>query len=234
MTVPTIRGFLPCLAFLALGGAAAQPDPGASERTLVLEVASPHDSLSFTSDWWGESDPYYWISTAANPHSLLRFEGVEVPRGATMLGATLTVWSYNVAVDDPADHVTVWMEQVDDAAPVASPAEAWGRKDSRGLDAVWPTTNGGRGRPQPSPDLSAMLQQIVDRPGWSSGNAVLFFAAGTSTPAHDGRQAHSYYTGTAGETRATLEVRWAVASSAAVRAEPPAELRTEPLAAAMR
>lgn len=207
LQTPCARRLLPCLLAAVLAVAAAQAVPDEGTR-LVLEVQAPEDSLSFTPDWWGLTDPHYWISTASDPHDLLRFTGLDVPAGATILTATLTVWSYNAAADDPADHVTVWMEQVDDAAPVTGPADAWERKASAGRTVRWATTRAGRGQPQPSPDLSPLLQEVVDRPGWSRGNAVLFFAAATSSPAHDGRQMHSYYTGTAGATRARLEVTY--------------------------
>lgn len=180
---------------------------GASGR-LTLEVGAREDSLSFTETWWGVTDPHYWISTAGDPHDLLRFTDVDVPRGATITEATLTVWSYNAAVDDPDDHVTLWMEQVDDADALDGPADAWARKDAAGRTVRWATTAEGRDRAQPSPDVAGLVQEIVDRPGWRRGNAVRFFAVATATPANDGRQMHSYYTGTAGETRARLEIAY--------------------------
>ena len=202
----TIRTLLCCLALLGIPAAAAQAGPEDDTSSLVLEVQAPEDSLSFTSDWWGISDPHYWISTAGNPHDLLRFEGLDIPQGAEITSATLTVWSFNAAAEETNDYVTLWMEQTDDAERATGPADAWARKETRGRTVLWPTTNAGRDQPQPSPDLAALIQEIVDRPGWTSGNAVRFFAEATPAPAHDGRQMHSYYTGAPGATRPVLEV----------------------------
>lgn len=211
-------GILCLVPWLLLALAAAQDEAAGADAPLTLEVQAVHDSLSFTSGWWGESDPHYWISTAGEPHDLLRFEGLDVPQGATITGARLTVWSFNAAADDDDDYVTVWMEQTDDAEQASDPADAWARKEAGGLTVRWATTNPGRDRPQPSPDLSDLVQEIVERPGWSAGNAVQFFARSTSDPAHDGRQMHSYYTGAAGATRPTLEVEYAAAEDDATEA----------------
>ena len=203
-----------CSLALIFASAAAQQGSDGAESTVVLEVQAVRDSLSFTRTWWGDTDPHHWISTEGDPHDVLRFEGLEVPQGARIDSAIVTVWSYNAATDDPDDYVTLWMEQVDDAERIAGPADAWGRKNNGGRRIRWPTTNPGRGRPQPSPDVRDLLQEIVDRPGWESGNAVQFFASATRDPAHDGRQMHSYWTGLPGRTRATLEVRFTPESSA--------------------
>lgn len=214
--MPMCRTILPRLiALIALVATigTAQEDQAEAGVSLTLEVQSVHDSLSFTDVWWGETDPHYWISTDDDPRDLLRFVGLDVPQGAEILEATLTVWSFNAAIGDANDYVTVWMEQTDDAGQVASPADAWARMEEGGATLRWPTTNTGRNRPQPSPDLSELLQEIVSRPGWTAGNAVQFFAAAAPEPEHDGRQMHSYYTGSAGATRPILEVRYATRSA---------------------
>lgn len=197
---------------LWLATAASQPAPR-TETSLTLEVGSVHDSLSFTADWWGEADPHYWISTAGDPHNLLRFEDLDVPRGARITEARIIVWSFNVASEDPADHVTVWMELRDDSPAVESPSQAWDRMRERGQELRWPTVAVGRDQPQPSPDLAHLVQEIVSRAGWEAGNDVLFFARSAPTPAHDGRQMHSFHTGTAGATRPVLEVAYDLPNS---------------------
>ena len=44
--------------------------------------------------------------------------------------------------------------------------------------APWNTV-GDAGLDQRSPDLTTVLQEIVDRPGWASGNAVAFLITGS-------------------------------------------------------
>ncbi len=49
------------------------------------------------------------------------------------------------------------------------------------------TSVGSRGPDQRTPDLSAVVQEIVDRPGWSSGNALVLVVDGSG-----GRTAEAY------------------------------------------
>jgi hypothetical protein len=44
-----------------------------------------------------------------------------------------------------------------------------------------------RNYPEPSPDVSVILQEIIDRPGWQEGNAVSFIITGSGT-----RATHAY------------------------------------------
>jgi hypothetical protein len=46
--------------------------------------------------------------------------------------------------------------------------------------AAWSTV-GQRATAQQSPDLSAVLQQVVSRAGWAAGNAVALVVTGTGT-----------------------------------------------------
>ena len=41
------------------------------------------------------------------------------------------------------------------------------------------TTVGEAGADQRTPDLSSVIQEIVDRPGWSSGNSLVVIITGT-------------------------------------------------------
>ncbi len=51
--------------------------------------------------------------------------------------------------------------------------------------AAW--SNGGVGANEASPDLTAICQEILDRPGWQPGNSMAFVFEGTGT-----RSAYSY------------------------------------------
>ena len=51
----------------------------------------------------------------------------------------------------------------------------------------WTTANQA-GSDQRTPDLSSVVQEVVNRPGWASGNAMVFIITGTTGT----RSAHSY------------------------------------------
>jgi hypothetical protein len=63
------------------------------------------------------------------------------------------------------------------------------------------TSSQASGPDQRTPELTEVVQEIVDRPGWSAGNALVFVISGSGT-----RTARSY-DGTA-DRAATLEVEY--------------------------
>jgi hypothetical protein len=46
--------------------------------------------------------------------------------------------------------------------------------------AAW-TVAGQAGDPQKTPSLTAVVQEIVDQPGWNAGNAMVFIVSGSGT-----------------------------------------------------
>lgn len=104
-----------------------------------------------------------------------RFSQVDIPQGATILAAYVkfTAWDDG---DDPID-VSISAEAVDSAPPFS---EATGDISSRATTSTavrWsiPAWSAGEaGSSQRTPDLAAVLQEIIDRPGWRFGSPVAF------------------------------------------------------------
>jgi hypothetical protein len=110
----------------------------------------------------------------------MRFAGVSIPQGRTIVNA--------------------WVQfQVDEATSVATSLQVQGQaSDNAALfttasgnvsqrprttavpwsPVAWPTV-GAAGTAQRTPNLAAVIQQIVDRPGWVSGNALAVIVTGT-------------------------------------------------------
>jgi hypothetical protein len=114
---------------------------------------------------------------------------VDIPAGATILEA----WVQFQADETGSGVISVTLEgeAVDSAAaftssnanissrPRTAASTTWSPPD-------WPTKND-QGPDQQTSDISAVIQEIVDRPGWSSGNALAIIFTGTGT-----RTAESY------------------------------------------
>ena len=112
----------------------------------------------------------------------LRFTNVTVPRGATLTNAYV---QFSVdEVSTGATNLTIAAQDADTAATfttgtgnissrprTATAAVAW-------TPASWPTV-GARGPDQRTPDLAAPLNQVVQRTGWTSGNALALIITGT-------------------------------------------------------
>ena len=111
----------------------------------------------------------------------LRFTGVNVPKGATITHAyiqfttrtpTSDAASLEIrgqADDNPATFgSTRWMltNRPKTGASVAWSPPAWPLKYQAGSD-------------QRTPNLAAIAQEIIERPGWASGNAMAFYVTGS-------------------------------------------------------
>lgn len=105
----------------------------------------------------------------------LRF-ALDMPRNATILSAALSLYITGVPNDADAAAADIKLEQADDPGdfdgddllsrwPVGGPSVAW--VDS-GLGEGWTTL----------PDIGALLQAIVDRPGWNAGQSVVVLMLG--------------------------------------------------------
>lgn len=106
--------------------------------------------------------------------TFMRFQ-VAIPQGATILAATLTVYQNQNAAWTGADDRTLGIHQVDDGAAPGSRAAADTALGQLGTTHVW--ANSGtinNSQPVPTGDIAALVQQIVNRGGWVSGNHMLF------------------------------------------------------------
>ncbi|HKY31063.1 MAG TPA: galactose oxidase-like domain-containing protein [Candidatus Polarisedimenticolia bacterium] len=132
----------------------------------------------------------------------IRFAGINIPRGATIYAAHLQFMADEVdtaavsltirgqAADNPPGFTTT--KSSISSRPRTSAGIAWS-------PAPWPTV-GEAASAQRSPDLSPILQELVNRPGWASGNAVVFIVTGTGR-----RTAESFEGGAAKAPRLHVE-----------------------------
>jgi hypothetical protein len=111
----------------------------------------------------------------------LRFSGLAIPPGAAVASAWI-----QFQVDETsnlAGSLTIQGEASDNAAPFTSGANNVGARPRTTAAVGWspPPWNvvGEAGAAQRTPDLSAVVQQIVGRGGWQSGNALAFVITGS-------------------------------------------------------
>jgi myo-inositol-hexaphosphate 3-phosphohydrolase len=111
----------------------------------------------------------------------LRFTGVDVPGGMTMTNAYVQ-FQTRTATSTPVN-LTVRGEASDNASPFTAAAFNVSTRPRTSASVPWAappwTVVGEAGVNQRTPDLSAVLQEIFDRPGWTSGNALALIITGT-------------------------------------------------------
>ncbi len=126
----------------------------------------------------------------------VRFANISIPPGATIQSAYIqfaTKGDKNAVLGD----AYIKAQDADNAATFATTPFSVSSRP-KGTDSVlwvgstsatWGLTGGGTAGPdQKTPDIKSLIQSIINRPGWSSGNALAIFLSGNSGV----RNAYSY------------------------------------------
>ncbi|UCG63843.1 MAG: metallophosphoesterase, partial [Deltaproteobacteria bacterium] len=112
----------------------------------------------------------------------MRFNGLDIPPGATISNAYIQFQVDETAPSDPTD-LTIQAEAIDDAPTFTNTVGNISSRATTTASVYWSpvpwTTVGEAGPDQQTPNIAAVIQEIVDRPGWSSGNSLVIIITGT-------------------------------------------------------
>ncbi len=120
----------------------------------------------------------------------IRFAGVNVPPGATITAAwvqftvdevSTDLASLNIHLQDTGNANSFSASALNISSRPRTPSVGW-------VPATWPSV-GASGVDQRTPDISALIQHVVDRADWVNGNAMAVLITGT------GRRAAESYNG---------------------------------------
>ncbi len=110
----------------------------------------------------------------------VRFAGVSLPDGAVIQNAS--VQFITDETDGSASSLTVQGHDADSAATFSTGASNVSSRPRTTAAVAWSppawSTIGEAGPNQRTPNLAAVVQEIVDRPGWVSGNPLAFIVTG--------------------------------------------------------
>lgn len=124
------------------------------------------------------------LNDATNEWDGVRFQNVTIPPGALILSAVAQFVVFST-IDDP-NH-TIYGEDIDDAPAFTIDGANLSSRTRTTATATW--TSSGLGADSvtyfPTPDLSAIIQEIVDRGGWASGNAIVLLIQGSADASRD-------------------------------------------------
>jgi len=114
--------------------------------------------------------------------SFTRFQNVTIPQGETINSAILTVYAHEDESDEAI--ITVYGEAIDDS-PAFEEDEALADRTYTTASVDWTCSeNWTMWEPYDSPDLAAIIQEIVNRPEWQSGNSLTLFMQGVDQGAN--------------------------------------------------
>ena len=124
---------------------------------------------SFGTTVFNDIATYYWFMIAG-----FRFLSLPIPSGSTITAAKIRFQGNAGTVEDPFEAI-ICIENSDSAAAL-NPAGAYSQiyQNRAPTTANWYVPLWTPGNNYDSPDLSAVLQQVIDRGGWVEGNDVAF------------------------------------------------------------
>jgi len=188
--------------------------PTASGNTTALEVrvaASSDDAEESASGSMSlTSSDLELVYDGSNQTVGLRFNGISIPRGATIVNAYI-----QFQVDEAQSEVTALTIQgqtADNATTFTSTSRNISSRSRTTASVAWSpapwTTVGVNGPDQRTPNLAAVIQELVNRSAWTSGNSLAIIITGTghrTARAYDGVPAaapllHVDYSTAAGPT----------------------------------
>ena len=116
----------------------------------------------------------------------MRFEGIAIPQGATITSASI---DFNaLSNQSSAASFNFYGEDVDDASPLTAANSDLANRTATTANVAWNNVPAwSTSQVYGSPDLSSIVQEIVDRNGWVTGNDMVFMVDGTGL-----REARSY------------------------------------------
>jgi hypothetical protein len=187
-------------------------NPASPNTSEVRVSANPDDAEETTANIMQRGDGDLDMMNDSNGNKLVvgtRFQGVAIPPGATITNAYLQFQAdeaHSVATNltirgQAADNPSVFGTTNGDLSsrPTTTASQTW-------TVDPWLAV-GDAGTAQRSPNLAAIIQEIVSRPGWTSGNAVVLLITGSGqrvAVAHNQNPAAA----------PLLHVEWASASAA--------------------
>jgi hypothetical protein len=156
---------------------------GTPVTTFEVRVAAGNDDAeeNASGTMYRNSTDLELIYDGSNQTVGIRFLGVSIPRGSTIVNAYLQFW-VDEETEEPASLAV--QGQAIDNAPEFSTARWNISSRSRtvaGVSWVPPAwlTAGEAGLDERTPNLSSVIQEIVSRPGWVPGNSLAIILTGT-------------------------------------------------------
>gem|GEM_PF-688908 len=111
----------------------------------------------------------------------VRFGNVAIPPDAVVTAASLQFTADETNTEPTS--LTVRAQAADNPATFTSQSGGIGSAQPTTASTAWTPAPwnvvGQRGPDQRTPDLAALVQELVDRPAWTSGNAMVFLINGT-------------------------------------------------------
>lgn len=164
------------------------------------------------------------VQQATNVQTLgLRFQSLNIPAGAVITSAKIQFTTNTVTTNNTVNAV-IQGQAADNAGTFTTTANNISSRTKTTSAVNWNAipgwgTSGTTGANQQTPDLTAVVQEIVSRGGWASGNSMAFILTDNASTSGASRSAFAFESGTAAQ-RPTLTVTYTTATNGCYSVKP--------------
>ncbi len=157
-----------------------------AQTTITSQVAQGNDDaeerVSNGNMDLGSSDLELTSDGGTNQYVGIRFQNINIPQGTTILSASIQFTTDET--DSGSTSVTIRGDDSDNASIFSSTNYNISSRTLTSASVAWnniPSWNtvGQSGANQQTPSLTAIVQEIVNRGGWSNGNSMAFIINGS-------------------------------------------------------
>jgi len=134
------------------------------------DAAENSGTVDLTSNALSANTTNHWIG--------LRFLNATIPPGSTITAASLDVELTSGSFDDP--DLTIYGHDTDDATTFTTTTNDISGRTQTTAATTWTASSLGTGVTT-SPSITTIIQEIIDRPGWSSGNDIAILINGRTS-----------------------------------------------------
>ena len=169
----------------------------------VDDATERSDDTNFATNGGANTSIFSGRSGAGgNPfwYSAQRFQNVTIPPGSTINTATITFTSTTTETNSALTDI-IYGNDVDDAANFTTDADIVNRAVTTASASYSVPTSLTTDSTYTSSDISTIIQEIIDRAGWASGNAICIINKPNAATVGDDV---NYYTYSASTTKAVL------------------------------
>lgn len=151
----------------------------------------------------GYSNLLYLGGYAGTPYDLgLRFNGITIPAGSTVTSVVIELY-HRFTLGQISSGV--WYAWAHDNAPQFSSTNLPRSVTKTSASASWTPSGQGTAGWKSSPNLASLVQEIINRPGWSSGNSIAFACLSTTYTVGNDCDFEDYAHTSSNHARITIE-----------------------------
>lgn len=114
--------------------------------------------------------PSLFFSNYLNSESALRYTGITIPKGATINSASINI---KLSTTCGGYSYQIWAYAEDNSSQI-SDGNDFVNRSRTSATVQWNLSSTGSGTIVTTQDVSSIIQEIVNRSGWSSGNTIQF------------------------------------------------------------